>query len=92
MSFEFFVDNACFLCLDHQLRDHPSKEAGQNTHIEIKCESNSISRVNIEIESKFEKSEEMNVYLCSPFGIIVRLKLVDLQTSSRKKKNNQRIR
>ena len=59
MSFEFFVDNACFLCLDHQLRDHPSKEACQNTHIEIKCESNSISRVNIEIESKFEKSEEM---------------------------------
>ena len=58
MSFEFFVDNACFLCLDNQLKDHPSKEACQNSHIEIRCESNSISCVNSEIESKLEEIEE----------------------------------
>ena len=58
MIFEFVIDDTCFLCFDNRRQDTLSKEVCQINHIALKCENNSISCVNSEIQTKPEESKD----------------------------------
>ena len=59
ISFEFVINDTCFLCFDNRRHDTLSNEVCQINHLALKCENNSISCVNSEIQSKPEKSEKI---------------------------------
>lgn len=54
MSFEFFIDNACSLCLDHRRHDYLEDEMCNIYHLKFKCDNYSLSCFKNDIYSKLE--------------------------------------